>query len=1287
MSTESGHIAGAGCARTRLARLAGVLLGALAAALLASPAALALTQRGHAAAFSFGSGGTGAGQLQGPLGVAVSEATGDVYVVDSANHRIDVFDGEGKFLEAWGWGVLDGAKKPERCTSTCLPGIAGYSKGQIGKAEAIAVDNSTNAADPSKGDVYVEASTSEEHPAIEKFRATGKPGESGNEPGEPLQRLAGSAGEEKFEELQGIAVDPNGDLLVYNGEEIRVMPSDGKKKELAVVSASTEGAARPGVAADTHGNYYVAHSSLGGEPPTTFAKLDSEGEPLIEELDGEESTGVAVDNSVGAEDPFEGDAFVANVTGVTVLSQSGSEIEQFGSTATEQVPALVHSSGIAVNAKSPTGLVYVADAAGDRIDVYELEQPGKPRIDELAAAKTTANSTELTAQINADGATTTYAFRYEPSGPVPGLKEPCTAPCTQAPIGTEESIGQAFGDRSGSQQVVGLEAGTTYHYLVVAKNGKGETVSAEQTFTTQLTGSGFTLADSRQWQLVSPLKRNGGSLEAITDEGGAIQASADGSAMAYVSSAPLEGAEGNRAPEFTQILSRRGSSAWSSSDIATKVDTAEGVKVGATSEYLLFNGDLSLGLLKPSGGTQFEHPPLAKEAAEKAREAAKKEEPEVPTERTMYLRDNGETCAAGPEGCYAPLLTPLNTANPFGGKVEFVSATPDLEHVVLESQVALTPGSVTGSNLYEWSRGEKKGQLGSLAPVDVLPGTETLAQEPELGRKGLYRQAITDKGQRVVWSSSANKIVQHLYMRDMRLHQTIQLDTVQAGVEKPGTEPAPSFQAASADGSRIFFTDYQRLTADATASPAALKADLYECEVLEKEEHLECRLTDLTVDAHAGESADVQGILPGTSEDGTTVYFVANGRLAEGAQAGRCHINSAQLGATCNLYVERYIEEEEHKGKWQTTLIGALGQGDEPDWKAGGLQPGTGVDLARVTSSVTADGRYIAFMSNRPLTGYNNRDISSGAADEEVFLYDAGTATSPARLSCVSCNPSGARPAGVFDTLESGEGQGLLVDRPKTWDERWLSGSVPGWTSYQLVQALYQSRYLSSGGRVFFNSAEALVPQDTNGKEDVYEYEPPGVGGCTESAPTFSVRSGGCVSLMSSGTSLHETAFLDASASGNDVFFTTTAPLAGRGEEAGFNVYDASVCGQPGTASCLPESSGGTTTPCASNPSADACRPGSSGQAGFGTPASESASANGNVPAQQVLSSKVVAKKPLTRAQKLALALKACKKNKQRNKRVACEKKARKQYGPIKKAKKAKKSSAGHSAGRRGARR
>ena len=33
------------------------------------------------------------------------------------------------------------------------------------------------------------------------------------------------------------------------------------------------------------------------------------------------------------------------------------------------------------------------------------------------------------------------------------------------------------------------------------------------------------------------------------------------------------------------------------------------------------------------------------------------------------------------------------------------------------------------------------------------------------------------------------------------------------------------------------------------------------------------------------------------------------------------------------------------------------------------------------------------------------------------------------------------------------------------------------------------SRYISDGGRIFFETREALVPSDTNGQTDVYEYE------------------------------------------------------------------------------------------------------------------------------------------------------------------------------------------------------
>ena len=61
------------------------------------------------------------------------------------------------------------------------------------------------------------------------------------------------------------------------------------------------------------------------------------------------------------------------------------------------------------------------------------------------------------------------------------------------------------------------------------------------------------------------------------------------------------------------------------------------------------------------------------------------------------------------------------------------------------------------------------------------------------------------------------------------------------------------------------------------------------------------------------------------------------------------------------------------------------------------------------------------------------------ARDQEVFLYDA----KEGRLACASCNPSGARPHGVLDTENAGEGLGLLVDRPEAWHRALAGGEHP----------------------------------------------------------------------------------------------------------------------------------------------------------------------------------------------------------------------------------------------------
>ena len=222
---------------------------------------------------------------------------------------------------------------------------------------------------------------------------------------------------------------------------------------------------------------------------------------------------------------------------------------------------------------------------------------------------------------------------------------------------------------------------------------------------------------------------------------------------------------------------------------------------------------------------------------------------------------------------------------------------------------------------------------------------------------------------------------------------------------------------------------------------------------------------------------------------------------------------------------------------------------------------------------------------------------------------------------------------------------------------------------------MFQSRYLSDEGRLFFNSPDDLVPQASNGKEDVYEYEPSGLGSCES-------PSGGCVALISSGSSGKESAFLEATPSGNDVFFLTAAQLLPQDTDTAFDIYDARVCTE--VSPCLTQPSAaqsGCTT-------AVSCRPAPAAQqAPIGAAGTATVTASGNIPAlpqpKQSQQAVKTSAKPPTRAQKLAKALAACHKQRSKKKRRACEAHARRLYGA--RTAKAKNSSSRHGA-RRGTR-
>ena len=121
---------------------------------------------------------------------------------------------------------------------------------------------------------------------------------------------------------------------------------------------------------------------------------------------------------------------------------------------------------------------------------------------------------------------------------------------------------------------------------------------------------------------------------------------------------------------------------------------------------------------------------------------------------------------------------------------------------------------------------------------------------------------------------------------------------------------------------------------------------------------------------------------------------------------------------------------------------------------------------------------------------------------------------------------------------------------------------------------------------MFFETTEALVPADTNGELDVYEYE------------------GGHAYLISSGTSSFESNLEGASESGDDVFFRSDQALVPQDNQEGqIVIYDARVAGGFAELSSPPA----CTT-------ADACRAAVPLQPSvYGAPASQTFEGAGNL--------------------------------------------------------------------------
>jgi DNA-binding beta-propeller fold protein YncE len=1053
-----------------------------------------------------------------------------------------------------------------------------------------AVDNSTS---PSKGDVYVVTSNGGGEVDVIEPLANG-------EEGKFVRHLEAPAGFE-FHGNEGIAVNDS---------------SGPEAGEIYVVDQG--------------------HKLIDRFSPTGELEAQIKGPSPSEPFEG--PTAVAVDSATGDVFVIDGakvvDKFNAAGELLTKITETGLN-EPFGKPV-----------GIAVQQTGPhAGELYVADSKKKAIDVFAEEQPAAPLIESAGVQKLSEHTATFAGEVNPRGAATAYRFEYgrcTTSITCEGSPYEASVPTPDGTLTAEDFTAHA----TAPVTVQGLTAATTYHFRFVAHNVHGEVAGEERVFTTQGAGGTFALPDNRAWELVSPPDKHGASLSKLR-ELGVIQAAADGSAIGYLGNAPTE-AQPAGGTNDVQVLSTRTTSGWSSRDIATPHEAATGDSPGTAPEHLFFSEDLSTSIVQPLG---LFNPALSVEASE----------------QTPYLQALGG-CSSS---CFHPLVTgktgfsnvPAGTA--FGEELEckennginsnarsvcgpqFQGATRDASHVVLRSAAPLIAG-VPRNELYEWAGGH-------LSLVSVLAANEAgeelpaptgaeLDSQPLLGAKfdvgpgATARRAISVDGVRIFWESGAK-----LYLRDTAKGKSLQIDAPEAGcAECEGEGGAGRFQIASAKGSRVYFTDTHHLTKDAgakTGETGKSEPDLYECRIGEESSgKLSCALTDLTP-KEGGESANVQGGVLGASEDGSSIYFVADGTLAgSGARRGTC-VNNGETpqapGTGCNLY-----ERRDGQG---TRLVAPLSGGDAKVWSQ---------DAEHRPARVSPNGQYLALMSERPLTGYDNTDAVSGKPDAEVFLYDS---TGAGQLSCASCDPSGARPVGVeYQKLEAGASEALPAVRGEWESTGWVAALLPHTSAFGFNEPGYQADYLNNSGRLFFNALDALVPQDTNGTGDVYQFEPAGIGTCATAA--------GCVGLISSGTSSEASAFLDASESGNDVFFLTASRLTSADVDSRSDVYDAHVCSTQSPCIQPPAS---PTPPCTTEAS---CKPSPAPQPSiFGAPASATFEGPGNLkpaappPPKHRTAAQI-------RAEHLKKALKACRKDKRRAKRQACERQARKRYGPAKKA-------------------
>jgi hypothetical protein len=274
-------------------------------------------------------------------------------------------------------------------------------------------------------------------------------------------------------------------------------------------------------------------------------------------------------------------------------------------------------------------------------------------------------------------------------------------------------------------------------------------------------------------------------------------------------------------------------------------------------------------------------------------------------------------------------------------------------------------------------------------------------------------------------------------------------------------------------------------------------------------------------DVQTGENAEIAA--SGDAEpvnvpsSGSGAYFLSPSKLTSepnpnGAEAIEGQPNLYYWDGAQTRFVAT-VTAEDVKGEFNP--IGGTGNflGGFEEWMDRVRLAAFGINPMRSSEQ----GSTLLFRSRAQLTPYD----SEGHA--QIYRYDAGEGA----LSCVSCNPTQSAPGSDAKLTSFG---GAFINR---------------FTQIPNLSA--------DGRRAFFETSDRLVPADNDGLQDVYEWEAEGKGSCRQP--------GGCLFLISPGQSGRPSFLAGASASGDDVLFSTSDLLTSADRDETPSLYDARVGG------------------------------------------------------------------------------------------------------------------------------